>query len=909
MEPTITDDRLTCATAVSAEQALSLFPALAPWFAQRFGDPTPIQCLAWPAVHAGNHVLISAPTGTGKTLAAFLPILSSLLQDTGSVWRVGSTLRVLYLSPLRALANDIARTLEGHLADLAVPVGQAGSLPSDNGKLPTCPTRVRIAVRHGDTPHEERRALREDPPDILLTTPESLAVMLSQAELLPLFADLRWVVVDEVHALAAGKRGADLALSLERLVQQCGEGLQRIGLSATATPLDQAARFLAGSRACTVAASPTSVQMDLALVPLEPGAAFLGQVLDRLERELEGQRSTLIFTNTRSLAERLSWGLRRRRPAWSEQIAVHHSALAAERRREVERDFKEGRLRAVVSSTSLELGIDIGPVDLVVLVHPPGDVVRLLQRVGRAGHGPGRVRRGLVLTGSPAELLEAAVTCASGQSGQCEPLHVPESPLDVLCQQLAGMCCSGTWEADALFDLVRRAYPFHSLAQADFDDCLAYLRGLDRTGTEWLPARLRGALTALTIRDRRTARLVRQNLGTILDEQHVTVVVPQQPRAQSGEQRAKSQLDPSGSPLSALRSPLSEDDFAEPRYREIGEIDEHFAERLQAGDRFLLDGRCLEVRRREGTTLHVDEAGGRPMIPHWAGSGWPLSTELARRLYHLRIQAAEALRDGPDALAALLRRDYGLDQRAAAILTDWFEAQECVSEIPEPGVCLIEGVLAGESESWYLHTPLNRAGNDALSRVMAHRLARAHRVGAVSIVADLGLVILPRDGSLANLARADVPGFWRSLLAPACFAEDLDAALGSSVALRERFQRVATTGLMLLRTLQGRRRVGGRDWGERRLFEQVRAHDPDFVLLRQSVREVRAELCDGLAALRFVEELPRWVVRCRWLSQPSPFAASWTQTALGGVESAQSPAEALRRLHAQLTGQPQPDGA
>jgi ATP-dependent Lhr-like helicase len=883
MNLAVTDDRLTFATAASAEQALCLFPALAPWFAQRFGTPTPIQCLAWPAVHAGTHVLLSAPTGTGKTLAAFLPILSALLQDTGSVWRVGSTLRVLYLSPLRALANDIARTLEGHLADLASPVGQAASLPFEEGKLAACPTGLRIAVRHGDTPAEERRALREDPPDILLTTPESLAVMLSQAELLPLFADLRWVVVDEVHALAAGKRGADLALSLERLVQQCGEGLQRIGLSATATPLDQAAHFLAGGRACTIAAAPTSAQMDLVILPLEPGAAFLGQVLDRLEQELEQQRSTLIFTNTRSLAERLSWGLRRRRPDWSDQIAVHHSALAAERRREVERDFKEGRLRAVVSSTSLELGIDIGPVDLVVLVHPPGDVVRLLQRVGRAGHGPGRVRRGLVLTGSPAELLEAAVTCASGRSGQCEPLHVPESPLDVLCQQLAGMCCSGTWEADALFDLVRRAYPFRNLSRADFDGCVAYLRGLDRSGTEWLPARLHGALSALTVRDRRTARLVRQNLGTILDEQHVTVVVPQEPS------------------VSADGPPV--DDFAEPRCREIGEIDEHFAERLQAGDRFLLDGRCLEVRRREGTTLHVDEAGGRPMIPHWVGSGWPLSTELAHRLYHLRIQAAEALRDGPDSLAGLLRTDYGLEQRAAAILTDWFESQECVSEIPEPGVCLVEGVLAGESESWYLHTSLNRAGNDAVSRVLAQRLARAHGVGAVSIVADLGLVILPRDGSLANLARADVPGFWRSLLAPARFAEDLDAALGASVALRERFQRVATTGLMLLRSLQGRRRVGGRDWGERRLFEQVRAHDPDFVLLRQSVREVKAELCDGLAALRFVEELPRWVIRCRWLSQPSPFAASWTQTALGGVESAQSPAEALRRLHEQLTGQ------
>jgi ATP-dependent Lhr-like helicase len=473
------------------------------WFRGRFGAPTEIQRRGWPLVAGGGHVLLSAPTGTGKTLAAFLPLLGRLLTDPAGAG--GPGVLGLYVAPLKALVNDTARTLEAHLRELA------GHFPGDR-------PAPRVAVRTGDTSAALRRALRESPPAVLLTTPESLAVLLSQPALQELFRPLRWAVVDEVHALASAKRGADLALSLERLTALAAGPVQRVGLSATATPLDDAARYLAGvGQPCAVAHAEAGTGLELTLSPVDAGR-FLAALVERILPELEGNRSTLVFTNTRRLAEQLAWALRRNLPGREDQIAAHHSSLSARRRGEVEEAFKAGRLRAVVSSTSLELGIDVGPVDLVVLVHPPGDVVRLLQRVGRAGHGPRRIRRGLVLTANAAELLEAAVTAASGAAAQCEPLHVPAHPLDVLCQHLAGMAAAGPVSADEAYALVCRAEPYRNLPRADFDDCLRYLLGQDREGRPWLPPRLAGPPDAFALLDERTARLLRRNLGTILDQ-------------------------------------------------------------------------------------------------------------------------------------------------------------------------------------------------------------------------------------------------------------------------------------------------------------------------------------------------------------------------------------------------------
>jgi ATP-dependent Lhr-like helicase len=331
--------------------------------------------------------------------------------------------------------------------------------------------------------------------------------------------------------------------------------------------------------------------------------------------------------------------------------------------------------------------------------------------------------------------------------------------------------------------------------------------------------------------------------------------------------------------------------------RPLGQLDEAFAQQLQPGDRVLLDGRCLEVRSAEGEAVLVAEVPGRPRVPRWVGEGWALSPELAGRLYLLRVRAAEALREGPVALARLLRREYALRAPASDALVAYFQRQECVSEIPDATTCLVEIVGADAGPCYYVHTPLGRRGNDALARVVVRRRARACGRLVTSLVADLGFQFLAEGQPEMG------PEELRELFAERDFDADLDAAVADSAALRERFRRVAFTGLMLLRRpLGGRRRVGGLDWAGRRLLGQVAGAEPDFVLLRQARREVRDEACDADAARAYVEGLTNRTIRCRRLAGPSPFAEGWTQTAPGPVETVEGPADALRRLRATLAG-------
>jgi ATP-dependent Lhr-like helicase len=813
------------------------------WFSRHFGRPTVAQRLAWPAVRAGHHLLLSAPTGAGKTLAVFLPVLDGLLSGP-----VAGGLSCLYVSPLKALTNDVQRNLRGYLA------GLLSFLPAD--VVP-----VRLKVRTGDTSARARRQLLLKPPNVLLTTPESLTVLLNHRTAAGLLSGVRWLIVDEVHSLAGNKRGADLGLSLERLEELTG-GVQRLGLSASCTPLATAARFLVGAgRSCVIARAPEAGPLDLRVEPLpEIGGSLCDRLIERLTPELETSRTTLIFTNARSLAERLAWALRQRFPVWHELIAVHHSCLAARRRRDVERRLKRGMLRVVVSSTSLELGIDIGAVENVILVHPPGGVVRLLQRLGRSGHGPGRRRRGLVLAASTAALVEAAVTAAAGRGEQLEPLHLPRHPLDVLCQHLLGLATQGWWDKGRALKLVRRAATYQDISDRDFQDCLDYLSGRRRDGRAWLPARLRWQGERFTIAGERCARLLRMNGGVIL-----------------GEERR---------PVRLMAGGL------------VGEVDELFAQQLQPGDRFLLDGRCLELKRTEGAALAVEEVIGRPAAPRWMSEAGPCSAKLAWRLYLLRSRAAETLLHGPAALDGLLRREYRLGPAAREALLSYFYHQVAVSEIPTACVCLVECVANGVGEDYYIHTPLNRPANDALARVAARRLARSGGRCALTVAADLGFLLQVQGGPALSAEEL------RRLLAAESFEADLEEALRDSDLLRERFRRSALIGLMLLRNPLGpRRKVGGSNWAERKLFEQVQQADADFVLLRQAWREVREECLDIESALAYAKEMPRRRLHCRRLAQPSPFAQGWTQQLVGAVETTTSPAEALERLHTALTGQ------
>ena len=823
------------------------------WFRTSVGDPTLAQRYSWPTILGGENLLLCAPTGSGKTLAAMVPILDQLITNP----KPSHGVQCLYIAPLKSLCNDVRKSLNRHLNSLDQQLS-GREIPS-------------VGLRTGDSSSQARKRILTDPPQILITTPESLALLLTHNRIDSLFSSVRWVIVDEVHEMFGNKRGSDLSLSLERLQKLTRNPPQRIGLSATCRPPELAARFLVGNgRDCTIAEvrDQQTLQVTVEAVGIDSSQTywqpqqFFPQVMHRLQQELEHNQTILVFTNSRSLAERLGFALRNRLPIPTEQIGVHHSALSAKRRKLLETRFKSGELRIVVATSSLELGLDVGTIDLVVLLHPPGEVVRMLQRIGRSGHGPQRIRRGLILVNNPAELMEAVVTNSTGHFGQTERITMPEKPLDVLCQHLLGIASRPGLSAEEAFEVVKQAYPYRDLTRAEFDDCVRYLAGKDKKNQSWLPARLFVSDSGLSLTGSRTLRILRQNLGTILGERQT--------------------------PVRTVNDSL------------LGEVAETFTDSLQPGDRFLLEGRCLEFKRSTKNGLIVEEVTGRPVVPRWLSEGWMLSRELAEHLYHFRSHAVQVLRQNPDELRSMLRTDYGLANNTTELLCQWFEAQEAVSEIPDAGQCFIEAIASDMGVEYYFHTPLNRLANETIARVAVHRLQQRNIPCMPPVVADLGFLLFVE--SVKDIP----PTQWRQLLSEKDFETDLDSALHDSLVVRDRFRRVALTGLMLLKNPIGKpSKVGGHDWAERRLFQKLRDTDADFVLLRQAMREVKLTCLDTQTALEYLQSLPQRAVKIRWLSTVSPFASAWTQSNQEPEDPA-NPAEVLEKLHATLMGVPDP---
>lgn len=782
----------------------ALHPDISLWFQSRYGSPTTAQCHAWPLIAQGRHFLLSAPTGSGKTWAAFLPILSALLRESQEAEAAG--VRCVYLSPLRALCNDLERSLIACLDDLGLA------------------RQIRVTRRTGEVGPAQRSRLWREPPHVLLTTPESLALLLTHGEADRLFRSVRWVIVDEVHAFVPCKRGCDVAVTLERLAMLARSDPQRIGLSATCSPLAEAGRWLAGiNRRVTLAAveEHRPLELQLALLPLEEcgTSGFVAPLLSRLIPQLRQAGTSLIFTNTRSIAERLVWSLRREMPDWAGQIAVHHSAVAGRQRQAVECELKAGRLRAVVTSTSLELGIDIGSVEQVILVHPPGGAARLLQRLGRSGHAPGRPRRGVCYVSHAADLLEACVTREAGRSGQLDPLRVPKAPLDVLCQQLVGMAAARSWAAAEAWHLVRNAYPYRDLSLEAFASCLDYLSGFSPASQS--APRIRWEDGRFRLFSRRTLRMYRTNVGVVGDEEVRSV------RLTSGQ--------------------------------DLGALNEEFASGLQPGDRFLLAGGCYEVARQAGREITVLPAGGLPRFTRWQGGLWRTPQGLAESIWHFRQQGREILL-GSDIPMSPNESD------AAAALRNFLEAQETVSQIPDDTAVLVE-VTGAEDEGllYSFHLPLAQPGCEAVGRVVAYRLRARLRVAGL-----LGLTVaVPRPEPLSEAELV-------SALDPAGFREDLERALLGTTALAEQFRRTACNGLMLLRKPLGRRRtVGGRHWAGRRLFHWLRFADPHFPLLRQAIQDTFLGVCDVESAERCLRRLRERPLLVRRLDKLSPFAEAW----------------------------------
>jgi ATP-dependent Lhr-like helicase len=607
-------------------------PAVAEWFERSFAAPTAAQAKAWPAIQAGRHTLIAAPTGSGKTLAAFLAAIDALVRQ-GVDGGLADETQIVYVSPLKALSNDIQRNLEAPLAGIREALKRQ--------RLPD--VEIRTWVRTGDTPAGERERMRRAPPHIVVTTPESLYILLGSESGRKMLATTRTVIVDEIHAVAPNKRGSHLAISLERLAALCGNSLLRIGLSATQKPIEAVARFLVGPSAeCRIIDTGHRRARDLALeVPSSPLEAVMSgevwqQVYDRLAELIEGHRTTLVFVNTRRLAERVTRQLSERLGA--DRVTAHHGSLAKEQRFDAEQRLKAGALKALVATASLELGIDIGDVDLVCQLGSPRAIASLLQRVGRSGHAVAGTPKGRLFPLSRDELVECAALIDSVGRGELDRLTIPEQPLDVLAQQIVAEVAAQEWNEDELYALLRRAWPYRTLPREDFIAVLVMLADGFSTRRGRRGALIHYDAVNHKLRGRRGARLTALTSGgTIPDNADYQVLL-------------------------------------EPENQVIGTVNEDFAVESMAGDIFQLGNTAYRILRVERGTVRVEDAEGMaPNIPFWLGEAPGRTDELSYSVSRLRAELAARLPADENTLHWLVE-EVGVARSAGEQLIEYLAA-------------------------------------------------------------------------------------------------------------------------------------------------------------------------------------------------------------------------------------------
>jgi ATP-dependent Lhr-like helicase len=826
-------------------------PAVAAWFARTFDAPTPAQTEAWPAIQAGRHVLVAAPTGSGKTFAAFLTAVDQLVRE-GIERTLADETRVVYVSPLKALSNDIQRNLLAPLVGIR-----------DELKLLGLPdVEVRTLVRTGDTPQHERAAMRRRPPHIIVTTPESLYILLGSQSGREMLATTRSVIVDEIHAVAGTKRGAHLAVSLERLEAVAGRPLTRIGLSATQRPIEEVARFLVGARAgsgagdasgCTVVDAGHVRQRDLALeLPPAPLEAVMSgevwtQLYDRLAQLIAEHRSTLVFVNTRRLAERVARQLSER--LGIENVMAHHGSLAKERRLNAEQRLKRGELKALVATASLELGIDIGDVDLVCQLSSPRSINAFLQRVGRSGHAVGGTPKGRLFPLSRDDLIECAALLTAVHAQELDTVSVPDGSLDVLSQQIAAEIGAQERTEAELFELVRRAYPYRALAREAFDEVVRML-------AEGFSTR-RGRHGALVHHDA-VNHILRARRGTRL-----TAIT-------SG---------------GAIPDTADYQVMLEPEAQLVGTVNEDFAVESLAGDVFQLGNASYRILRVERGMVRVEDAHGMPpSIPFWLGEAPGRTDALSRHVSQLRRTVEARLADGRDAVLTWLAAS-GIEGSAAQQLTDYLAlAHAALGCLPTQDTIVLERFFdeAGGMQL-VVHAPFGSRVNRAWGLALRKRFCRQFNFELQAAATEDTLILsltTAHSFELAEVARYLHSNTVRHLLVQALCAAPMFVT---------RWRWTAAIALALPRFRGGKKvppalaRMNAEDLLAAVFPDQVACAEnlaggeieiPDHPLVRQTIRDCLEDAMDIEHFERILRGLESGAIRvvARDLTEPSPLA-------------------------------------
>ncbi|WP_405322817.1 ATP-dependent helicase [Methanobrevibacter sp.] len=833
-----------------------LHPYVKEWFENSFEDFTPAQKQAIPEIHKGNNILVSSPTGSGKTLTAFLSVINELtaLADKGEL---EDKVYCIYISPLKALDNDIERNLEQPLKEIE--------------KIAEKPLGIRKAVRTGDTTQYQRTKMLKHPPHILITTPETLSILLVAPKFREKLSHVKYVIVDEIHSLAENKRGVHLSLSLERLQHLIG-GFTRIGLSATVSPLEEVAKFLVGyeygvERDCILVDINYLKELDIEVIsPVddiviaddEDTRMATYALIDDLVME---HKTTLIFTNTRSATERYVYNLKKLYGEHfnSNNIMAHHSSLSKESRLETEEKLKKGELKAVVSSTSLELGIDIGYIDLVILINSPKSVSRALQRIGRSGHRLHEKSKGRIIVTDRDELVECSVLLKNAKEGKIDNIKIPKDCLDVLSQHIYGMGIENPWDIDYAYDVIRKSYCYKDLERDEYEDVLSYLAG------EYVELEERYVYAKIWIdykentfgkRGKLARMLYSTNIGTIPDHSAVIVKCDGEP---------------------------------------IGKVEEDFMEKLKKGDSFVLGGRTYKFNYGKGMTINVSPASGPPTIPSWYSEQLPLAFDLAVDIQRFRYILESKFQYGrsKEEIMEFLHEYLYVDEFAANSIYEYFNEQFLYAQIPHRQKLLVEYYTGfGGRKFVVFHSLFGRKTNDAIARAVAYVASDRNKRNITISITDNGFY-LSSDGKMGALEAL-------KRLTPNNFENILIRSLDKTETLASRFRHCAGRSLMTLRRYKGHEKSVGRQQVRGKiLLKYIQEMDNNFPILKESRREATEDYMDIKNAKRVISWISSGEMEIKTINTiiPSPFAFNLVSQGYLEVLKQNDKSEFTKRMH------------
>ena len=840
----------------------TLHPWVRKWFDETFEDFTPSQKKSLISIHKKKNILISSPTGSGKTLTAFLSIISELT-TLAEKDELEDEVYCIYISPLKALDNDIEKNLDEPLKGIEKIAGK---------KL-----GIRKAVRTGDTTQYQRQKMLKKPPHILITTPETLSILLVAPKFREKLSGVKYVIVDEIHSLAENKRGAHLSLSLERLQHLIGQ-YTRIGLSATVSPIKEVAQFLVGyeygvGRDCEIVNINYLKELDMEvmcpvsdIVLADEEDTRLG-MYDLIDDLIWENKTTLIFTNTRSGTERFVYNLKKMYPSHydSNNIMAHHSSLSKEVRLETENKLKEGKLKAVISSTSLELGIDIGYIDLVILINSPKSVARALQRIGRSGHKLHEKSRGKIIVTDRDDLVECSVLLKNAKEGKIDKITIPKNCLDVLSQHIYGMSIENPWDIDYAFDVIRKSYCFKDLTRDDYEDVLSYMAG-EYTELEerYVYAKIWIDYDKKTFgkRGRLARMLYSTNIGTIPDSSGVLVKC-------DGET--------------------------------VGKIEESFMERLKKGDTFVLAGNTYRFNYGKGMTISVTPASGPPTIPSWFSQQLPLSFDLAMDIQRFRahMDSKFQYRRSKEEIMEFIYDYLYVDDFAANSIYEYFVEQYKYAKIPTTNRLLIEYYRGfGDRRFVIFHSLYGRKVNDALSRAVAYIVAKRYNINVTISISDNGFY-LSSDGTIGGLES------FRELT-PENFENILAQSLNKTETLASRFRHCAGRSLMTLRKYKGESKsVGHQQVRGKILLKYVQEMDENFPILKEARREAMQDYMDVENALKVMQGVASEEIDIKTINTviPSPFAFNLVSQGYLDVLNQNDKGEFTKRMHLAILDQ------